>query len=138
MDKVLVEAYHQTCYHVEVDGVMFALFIEQPNFEFECYCHKENVHQWAIITAYNPYSNLVPEALNLQANMELEKELQTLGYVFYRGDGVPNNGSDWLIEKGFWIPNIDVETSKKLAKKYQQNAIVIGSSNTLPQLYFIE
>ena len=137
MDKKLVEAYQQTCYQVEVNRLVFELFIGQPNMPFADYCQQHNVQQWAIITAYNPYSNPTAEKLNQQANIALSNELQALGYEFYQGDGVPNS-SDWLTEKGFWIANIELAIAKKLAIKYQQNAFVFGDDKNAPQLYLFE
>ncbi|HCH03208.1 MAG TPA: DUF3293 domain-containing protein [Vibrio sp.] len=134
IDKELVEAYQQTCYRVEIDRQAFKLFIGQPNIQFSAYCQQNKIQQWAIITAYNPYSNPTAEPLNQQANIALSNELQALGYEFYRGDGMPDS-SDWSIEKGFWIANIELITAKNLAIKYQQNAFVFGDSNGIPLLH---
>lgn len=137
MDNSLIEAYQQTCYKVEIDKQAFELFIGQPNPQFVDYCLQNEVQQWAIITAYNPFSNLTPEQINQQANIALSNELQALGYEFYRGDGIPDS-SDWSIEEGFWIQNIQLMSAKLLAIKYQQNAFVFGHGKRTPQLCLLE
>lgn len=138
MDKKLVEAYQETCYRVEIDGLTFELFIGQPNLQFAAYCQQHQVLQWAIITAYNPFSNPTSEPLNQQANLPLSKELQALGYEFYRGNGIPLNDSSWSIERGFWILNIELVSAKKLAEKYHQNAIVVGDDKREPKLHLLQ
>lgn len=138
IDKELVEAYQQTCYRVEIDRQAFKLFIGQPNIQFSAYCQQNKVQQWAIITAYNPYSKPTTDHLNQQANIKLSKELQALGYDFFRGDGVPDSCSDWFIEYGFWIANMEFASAKKLAIKYQQNAFVFGDNNGIPLLHLFE
>lgn len=138
MDKKLVEAYQKTCYRVEIDGLAFELFIGQPNLQFSAYCQQNQVQQWAIITAYNPFSNSTSERLNQQANLGLSKELQALGYEYYRGDGIPLNDSSWSIERGFWIRNIELASATKLAEKYHQNAIVVGDDKRAPQLRLLQ
>ncbi|MCF7353902.1 DUF3293 domain-containing protein [Vibrio sp. CK2-1] len=137
MDNTLIETYQKTCYRVDIDGQVFELFIEQPNSPFAACCQQNKIQQWAIITAYNPYSNSTSEPLNQQANIALSNELQALGYEFYRGDGVPDS-SEWSIEKGFWIANIELAIAKKLAIKYQQNAFVFGDSHGIPSLHLFE
>ncbi|MGV3001251.1 DUF3293 domain-containing protein [Vibrio sp.] len=137
MDNILIEAYQKTCYRVDIDEQAFELFIGQPNPLFSTYCQQNQVQQWAIITAYNPYSNSTSEPLNQQANIALSNELQALGYEFYRGDGVPDS-SNWSIEKGFWIVNIELTIAKNLATKYQQNAFVFGDSHGVPLLHLFE
>ncbi|WP_105900844.1 DUF3293 domain-containing protein [Vibrio gangliei] len=127
MDQDLVHQYEKTTYQVAVGGRQFDLKIDHHHSEFEIFCQASGIGQWAIITAFNPFSyNTTTEADNQLANQKLQQELTELGFMIGSGDGIPSPDSDWDTEYGFFIANIDLERAKALGEKYQQNAIVFG------------
>lgn len=126
MDQDLVYHYENTTYRVTVSGQQFDLKIGHHHEPFEHYCQAAGIRQWAIITAFNPYSRSCPEAENHSANHQLQQELIELGFAIHSGDGVPSSDSDWKTEEGFFITNISIDKAIALGEKYRQNAIVVG------------
>lgn len=76
-----------------------------------------------VITACNPFSNVLSSEENHRRNALLVHELTTMGYFIVNALGQDPKG-EWPGEPGFFVMNIDKNTAAKLANKYQQNAIV--------------
>lgn len=77
----------------------------------------------AIITAWNPRSQLFDQAENERRNYCFYKELEQAGYSVLRalGKGTDNK---WPAEESFFIPGINQATAEKYAEKYEQNAYI--------------
>jgi hypothetical protein len=88
---------------------------------------------WAFITAYNPYSNALPEEENELRQENLLSRLKEKNFQFLNGYGESTN-KDWQPEKSVLIFNIDRETARSLGREFEQNAIVIGQIGSKPEL----
>ena len=86
-----------------------------------------------VITAYNPYSELLSDEANKKLNSELEHELQTAGYSLFNALGQDGKG-EWPGEPSFFVTGIDKNTAEAFAKKYQQNAIVWHEKGSASEL----
>ena len=88
----------------------------------------------AFITAFNPYSEVLSDAENEQAQNQLCSDIEKLGYegVFGYGQDV---AEEWPREHSFLAVGITESQAEALADKYGQNAYVwIGSSDAFPVL----
>ncbi|EGQ8069243.1 DUF3293 domain-containing protein [Vibrio parahaemolyticus] len=84
-------------------------------FHFEAEWHTSS---YAVITAWNPYSNLRSKKENCISNQELEKQLKHANYVLVN---VGERSFEWCEES--FAADISLEEAVRLAKAFQQNAI---------------
>ena len=92
---------------------------------------KHKSAEWAFITAYNPYSRVLTNDENKVRHDEL-KEL-TKDYITFEGHGVGEDPA-WEPELSLFVIGITRDEASKIGKKFEQNAIVYGKLNTLPEL----
>ncbi len=95
---------------------------------------ENNCSEWAYITAYNPYSNMLSADQNSLRHEKLRDRLQH--YRFFEGEGVGRN-PDWLPEKSFLIIGITKSDAAKIGILYEQNAIVIGEKSKPAELLML-
>lgn len=114
--ETLAQAYQTAIYRVA--GVAFTLS-EQPTQEMLFAGQR-----FAIITAYNPQSNLLPKEENLRRHRQLEREIQTLGLAYTPSLSTSPEGS-WA-EEGFAVFAIGLEEALALGRKFEQQAVVWG------------
>jgi hypothetical protein len=102
---------------------------------------EKKVPSWGMMTAYR-YANTPKE--NEQKNKELEKDLRSLGYGFFKVEGhwqecqdstlnyvdCPKDKLQDSIEESLFVPGITKEHSAKLCKKYEQDAVIYGGKDT--------
>ena len=80
---------------------------------------------WAVITAYNPASQLRSPAENARAHTALADLLRQRGLTHLPTRARDPRG-EWPDEAGFLIVRIDPEEARKIARRFTQNAILIG------------
>lgn len=90
----------------------------------------------AIISAYNPYSQLVSDEENVAAHESLRHILTCHAY-----QGIESVHTDptgvWPAEKSFFIPGIDIHSAKSLGQQFNQNAIVWIDRDAIPRLVLL-
>ena len=79
--------------------------------------------RWAFITAYNPGSIPMSDAINEAAHIELCRMLMRKGLVFFEGEG---SSEGYPSEKSVLVLGIGRDKAKKLGRKFTQYAIVVG------------
>ncbi|MBI5812604.1 MAG: DUF3293 domain-containing protein [Meiothermus silvanus] len=114
--ETLAQAYQTAIYRVA--GVAFTLS-EQPTQEMLFAGQR-----FAIITAYNPQSKLLPKEENLRRHRQLEREIQTLGLAYTPSLSTSPEGT-WA-EEGFAVFAIGLEEALALGRKFEQQAVVWG------------
>lgn len=89
---------------------------------------------YAFITAYNPYSLArTSDASNQNRNRELMADLSEKDLTFL--PAVANdNDRIWPMEPGFFLFNTNLEEALQLATRFQQNAILWGTTESLPRI----
>ena len=98
---------------------------------------KQNrVESAAFITAWNPYSVSLSDKENQSRNEQLEYELNLRSLKFLDGFGQDPLGQ-WSGEDSFLVLGIELEASKKLGIKFEQNAIVWSDKDAIPQLILL-
>lgn len=127
--NTLLEAYKNTKY--KVFGTDITIEIGILNQDVDMLLLKHKSAEWAFITAYNPYSRVLTYDENKIRHDEL-KELAK-GYITFEGHGVGEDPA-WEPELSLFIIGITRDEASKIGKKFEQNAIVYGKLNTLPEL----
>jgi hypothetical protein len=125
----LIEAYKNTKYKIFEPSIIIE--IGKLNEDLDKLLLKYNTNEWAFITAYNPYSRVLSNKENTDRHNEL-KELAT-NYVTFEGHGVGEDSS-WEPELSLLIIGISKNEAINMGKKFEQNAIVYGILNNLPEL----
>ena len=77
--------------------------------------------------------------LTVEQNEHRLKDLRNkiVNYKYFEGEGVGKDPS-WKPEKSFLILGITKERAIELGNEYEQNAIVYGEINELPELLWLQ
>ena len=121
MEEDLITAYMNAEYCVE--GFSKPIYIGQNTTDADNILSKNNLTEWAFITAYNPMSCSLEEEENIRRNSELRKLVND--YILIEGEG-QDKQKEWPAEKSFFIAGISLDNAKALAITYGQRAIVYG------------
>jgi hypothetical protein len=93
-------------------------------------------HSWAIITASNPYSQILAELENQQRHHKLMKHLQELQLPWLESIGRDQTGI-WTPEQSFWILGIKRFEAIAIGRQFEQNAIVYGELHQPAELQWL-
>ncbi|HNP26565.1 MAG TPA: DUF3293 domain-containing protein [Nitrosomonas sp.] len=132
----LVTNYCRAVYQVGIGVDAFILRIDQyskPMFELLVL---KNVSNAAIISAYNPLSQVQSHKKNLNAHAALLKILKTDAASFIEGKNIDPSGI-WADEKSICIFGVSIETARALGRQFSQNAIVWVDNNAVPRLVLL-
>ena len=133
MDKQLLKAYNETDFNVFNPAI--TIKIGENNDLLNNLLLKHGVEEWAYITPFNPYSNVLSEEQNEQRYKELKNKI--VNYKYFEGEGVGKDLS-WKPEKSFLIFGITKEKAIEFGNEYEQNAIVYGIVYQLPELLILK
>lgn len=129
----LAARYRATTYQVFLPGAACALRIDEPNPALLAWMKEEGVRSFAILTAWNPGSQLLARDENLVRQAALEVALLEAGHEPYAGENQPDE-NDAYIEESCFVPDIPLVDALALAAQYDQNAIVHGAADGIPRL----
>lgn len=121
--------YLETNYIVDI--LSQPIRINQFNQELNELLKLNDCKTWAYITAYNPFSKIISDNENKLRNKKLESQLSEFKIYNGRGCGIDGN---WPQEESFLILGIARNDAIELGEKFEQNAIVIGSIDAVPEL----
>jgi len=116
----LITAYNEAEYRV--NGFSEPIYIGQNATDADKVLSKNNLTEWAYITAY-PMSCSLEEEENIRRNSELRKVVND--YIVIEGEG-QDKQKEWPAEKSFFIAGISLDNAKSLAVTFGQRAIVYG------------
>lgn len=125
----LLKAYSNTRYNVE--ELSLEIRIGRSNELLNELLKKNNVNSWAFITAWNPGSKQLTKEVNDQRHKELKDSVKD--FIIFEGEGAGID-TDWPPEKSLLILGIQEEQAIETGIAFGQNAIVIGSINSIPAL----
>jgi len=129
----LIRAYREAKYVVEYLEPI-ELRIGRANENIKELLEVFNATTAAFITAFNPYSEVLSDAENEQAQNQLRMDIENLGYEGVLGYG-QDIAEEWPREKSFLAVGITESQAEALADKYGQNGYVwIGSTDALAVL----
>lgn len=126
-------AYRATAYRVFLPNGAIELRIDVASPELLQWLQVEDVHEWAILTAFNPDSVVLSDADNAVRQSELEIRLLEEGLEPYAGENVAAS-EDGLNEQSCLVPNISLSFALAIARQFEQNAILHGSHDGIPRL----
>lgn len=121
MKNSLLTSYLNTLFWV--NNFESPILIGQNSKEADEFIKKNQLSQWAYITAYNPLSSPLSEDENETRNLQLRALLEN--YVVLEGQGCDVDKL-WPSEKSFFVAGIPMEKAIELAQLFEQNAIVYG------------
>lgn len=93
-----------------------------------------HLNSWAYLTAWNPFPEILTLNENQKRNEQLKEDIQIMGLNFIPGIGISED-LQWS-EESFFIENISLDNSKKLATKYGQLAFVFANKNETAALIY--
>jgi len=91
--------------------------------------------EWAFITAWNPGSRLLPTWRNAARSRRLARALKCLGYRFWPGLGVPEQGS-WKPEVSLLVLGMPVAPALRIGRQFGQHAIRAGRRARATELFW--
>ncbi|MCW7506128.1 DUF3293 domain-containing protein [Leptospira paudalimensis] len=131
----LNQSYLSTLY--KVDGLQVPIQIGKKNPELDLLLSKYKQNHWCFITAWNQFSKPLTLETNRKQNEDLLSEIKAnSSYIVLNGVGESPDGS-WS-EESILVLGIDNDTAQYLARKYEQNAIVVGVRVGLPELVMLQ
>ncbi|MEL6496379.1 MAG: DUF3293 domain-containing protein [Cyanobacteria bacterium J06623_7] len=92
---------------------------------------------WALITAYNPRSQCLSEAVNQQHQYELQEYLLRRSLISLPAIGKDPKGV-WMPEPSRLILGIESTQTTSIGRRFQQNAIVYGEIGQPAKLLWID
>ena len=109
---------------------------------------EKKVPSWGMLTAYR-YANTKKE--NQQANKQLEADLRSKGYGFFKVEGhwqecqdselnyieCPPNKLQDSVEVSLFVPHMKKDDAAALCKKYEQDAVIYGGEDTKGDAHLI-
>lgn len=125
----LINAYNNTEYQVYNPPIVIKIGIK--NQDLNDLLVSANATSWAYITAFNPFSKSLSKQENLKRHNELKVKIAN--YNFFEGEGVGEDKS-WEPEVSLLIIGIPINEAIEIGEFYEQNAIVVGEINGVPQL----
>ncbi|MCG7757389.1 MAG: DUF3293 domain-containing protein [Nitrosomonas sp.] len=132
----LIANYTHADYRIGTAADCITLRIDQysePLAQFLATCNQSCA---AIISAYNPYSQLLSDEENAAAHESLRHFLTCHAY-----QGIESVHTDpagvWPAEKSFFIPGIDIPSAQSLGQQFSQNAIVRIERDAIPRLLLL-
>jgi hypothetical protein len=124
MNTDLEQHYLDTIYFVFVDGKQYGVKIGEDNLPIIMQLFKNNnVSTAAILTAWNPRSEVIDFQQNKLRNNDLYNLIEEHNYLCFEALG---KGKDlmWPAEEGYIIFGLNKEEAEAIAVKYEQNAYV--------------
>lgn len=136
--KNFISGYRGTDYRIDVDtdSDSISLRIDQYSESLAKLLIASKHPCAAIISAYNPCSQLQSNEKNLAAHESLKNYLGRHSY--FRIEGLNTDPTDrWPTEKSFFVPGLDLDIAKSLGQQFNQNAIVWIDSDAIPRLILL-
>lgn len=116
----------------------FTLKIQQFSPELYQLYQKTQYKTAALITAYNPHSQLTKNHINELAQQQLGKLLQRYSCcLVYPAQHCDPQGQ-WPIEPSYCVLGLGTKVAKTLAKQFRQNAIVWVGKDAIPHLHWLK
>jgi len=130
-------AYRRTIYRVTVGGEVIELRVGERSLKLEESLHDRRQDHWVLITAFNPRSRNISLKENQHRDKTLEAHLIESGYLMFRSEAIDPDGI-WPSEWGFVAFGMKTFQGHAIAKKFDQNAILTGSSGHPVHLHFVD
>ena len=121
----LQTAYEQAIYEVYWQNKTIKFKIGEYCPELDDLLIQCDCYTWALITAFNPYSQCLSARENQQRHQELIKHVQGLQLDLLSAEGRDENGV-WTPEQSLVIMGVERVRAIAIGRRFEQNAIVYG------------
>lgn len=135
IDALTIQAYRETEYRVYGDTPA-CLRVDSQCPELAAIHQAYQTDCSLFITAFNPFSEIFDEAVNVARQLDLANELKQRSLIFIDGIG-QHSSNQWPGEPSFLVLGLKLEAAKTLGVKYGQNAIIWIGSDAVPQLILL-
>lgn len=129
----LIEAYKKTLYQVNEPKISIQIGSFNP--DLEKLLKEYGVNSWCYITAWNPWGRNYTSEENEKLQSALLKDIE--GYHQFSGEG-KGFDTEWPPEKSVLVLGISLADAISLGNQYNQNAIVYGDNENLPNLKLLK
>ena len=133
MTEALIDAYRASVYWLRVEPTPIAIRIGETNPDLDTLLQRLHARRYAIVTAHNPRSLLLRPEENAARQENLRRHLEQQGYDSLLTEAMSGRG-DWPPEIGHFIIGITEREALRVARDYQQNAVVYGELGQIPRL----
>ncbi len=132
----LISHYLSANYQVMIGSDITTLSINQPSRSISQLFTTSGLQCAVFITAFNPLSQQKELNENLVNNEHLQLTLKQHTHLAF--EGISTDPSEqWAAEKSFLALGVNLEISKALGTKFNQNAIVWIGSDATPLLILL-
>jgi len=132
----LEAAYRATTYQVFLPAGRLDLRIGIADPALAAWLQQEDVASWALLTACNPGAARLSDSENNERQSALEVALLERGFEPYAGEHIAD-AADWPAEQSCLVPHISLAEALGFARQFQQNAILHGVADGVPQLVWV-
>ncbi len=88
------------------------------------------------ITAFNPFSCVVDDDINIARQALLKQDLLEQGLIFIEGIGRHPSGN-WPGEPSLLVLGVPLKAAENLGTRYEQNAVIWNGLDAVPQLMLL-
>ncbi len=134
IDQQLLDAYQNTIYQIR--SLCLQIRIGERNETLEKILKRHSVDSWAFISAWNPGSKQLPEQENAARHRQLVKVVTTKQWKYWEGSGIGADTS-WQPELSLLILGVSKVVALEIGRQFEQNAIVFGESQQVPELLLL-
>lgn len=120
----LRSAYHRTTFQAETPGGTVAIRCGREHAELDKLLSHHRTRIWAYITACNPRSETLPDAVNAERQSALIRLLEPR-FPLYHGHGVSDDGG-WAPEPSVLVIGISRDEAATVGRNFRQYAVVAG------------
>ena len=132
----LYSSYQDAVYEVYYGDLTIQLFIDRSNSKLDLILKKYHCTTWALITAFNPYSQCLSAAENQQRHQNLIELMRSYNLTFFDAVG-KDKDSVWTPEQSIFIVGIELKQAIGVGNRFQQNAIVFGELEKASKLLWL-
>jgi hypothetical protein len=129
-------AYRDTVYRVHAGNTTIDLRVDVRSHELATLMRRHGVATAAFLTAFNPFSVRVPDAVNRAANEKLRVALVRADAFTFDAEGIDPTGR-WMAEPSFLALGIVFEKARELGVLFRQNAILFAADDAVPRLVWM-
>lgn len=123
--------YRATTYRVLLPGEWSDVHIGKPlPHVLGAWLEGLNEVHWAIISADNPGSKMLPSSENSRRRQALEAQLAKDGKVYYPTKHMADDGQ-WPVERGVLVAGLKEAEALSIAQTWGQRGVVIGCIGTV-------
>ena len=132
----LEAAYQQTLYEVFRDKKIIQLRVSVKSTALDQLLRQYQQTTWALITAWNPYSQPLSELENRTRNRILAADLKKLDLPLLNAVG-RDESDQWPAEESLFVVGINRLDAVCMGQKFSQNAILYGEIAKPPALLWL-